>query len=308
MTQNFCGILRVLVLASGLSWGVAPGLALAAGEPQRQFDTPEAAVAELVAAAQTNNEEALVQIFGEKHRDLLGIASKAMEQHNRERFARAAGEYRSLRPEEDGRVTLVVGADAWPFPVPLVKKSGAWIFDTDAGRGEILNRRIGANELAAIDTLHAYVLAQRQYAAVPRDGSRVRAFAQKVRSAPGQRDGLYWEADATKGEEPSPIGPLIPDARLRQPGDPFNGYYFKILTRQGPAAPAGAYSYVINGHMVAGFAMVAYPADYGRTGIKAFIVNHYGDVYEKDLGPATARLAPAMSDYNPDATWALVAD
>jgi hypothetical protein len=308
MKRNICETLRMLVLAAGLGWAAGTGVALAAGEQQRQFDTPEAAVAALAAAAQANDEEALVQIFGEKHRDLLGIAGNGHEWENRERFARAAGEYRLLRPEADGRLTLVVGAQAWPFPVPLVRAGSAWRFDTDAGRGEILSRRIGANELAVIDTLHAYVGAQRQYAAAPRDGSRVRAFAQKVRSAPGKRDGLYWEADAAKGEEASPIGPLIPDARQRRPGEPFNGYHFKILTRQGAAAPAGAYSYVINGHMVAGFAMLAYPAEYGRTGVKSFVVNHYGEVYEKDLGPETAKLGPAMAEYNPDASWALAAD
>ena len=307
MKRTIGETLRVLVVAAGLGWGAGSGVVLAV-EQQLQFDTPEAAAAALVVAAQANDEEALVRIFGERHRDLLGIASKGFEQASRERFVRAAGEYRLLRPEADGRLTLVVGAQAWPFPVPLVRAGAAWRFDTDAGRGEIINRRIGANELAAIDTLHAYVQAQREYATVPRDDNRVRVFARKVRSSPGKRDGLYWDADEAKGEEPSPLGPLIPDARQRQRGEPYNGYHFKILTRQGAAAPGGAYSYIINGHMVAGYAMVAFPAEYGRTGIMSFIVNHYGEVYQKDLGPQTAQRAVTMVDYNPDASWTRVSD
>lgn len=172
----------------------------------------------------------------------------------------------------------------------------------------MLNRRIGANELATIETLRAYLEAQRQYASKPRDQSNVRQFARKVRSTPGKRDGLYWDADPQNMEELSPMGPLIPDASSRQIGAPYNGYDFKILTRQGPAAPAGRYDYIINGRMIAGFAMVAFPANYGSTGIKSFIVNHYGVVYEKDLGPETAKIARAMTEYNPDPTWKRVDD
>jgi hypothetical protein len=221
----------------------------------------------------------------------------------RARFAKMAEEYRVLRPEDDGSVKLVVGYEAWPFPIPLVKEGSGWRFDTEAGMQEVINRRVGENELAVIETLRAYVEAQRQYAAKPRDGTKVRQFAQKVRSSPGKKDGLYWDADPAKGEEASPVGPLIRHPGTRVPGTPYNGYYFKILTRQGPAAPAGRYNYVINGRMVAGFAMVAFPADYGRTGIKTFIINHYGVVYEKDLGPKTANIAAAMTEYNPDVTW-----
>ena len=173
---------------------------------------------------------------------------------------------------------------------------------------EVVDRRVGENELAAIDTLRASVRAQRQYAIKPRDGTTVRQFARKIRSAPGRRDGLYWDADPAKGEEVSPAGPLIRDPGTRVPGTPYNGYYIRILTRQGRAAPAGRYNYVINGHMIAGFAMVAFPADYGRTGIKTFIVNHYGVVYEKDLGPKTSKTAAAMTEYNPDVTWYAVSE
>jgi hypothetical protein len=224
------------------------------------------------------------------------------------RFARAAAEYQLLRPENDGRVTLVVGAEAWPLPIPLVKSGAGWRFDTAAGAEEIINRRVGRNELTAIEVLRFYVNAQRQYAAKPHDGTRVRQFAQNLGSSPGKQDGLYWDADAAKGDELSPLGPLIKDAAKRRRGAPYYGYYFKILKGQGPAAPGGRYSYVINGRMVAGYALIAYPADYGSSGVKTFIVNHYGDVYEKDLGPNTARRAAAITEYNPDSTWKLSVD
>jgi len=165
----------------------------------------------------------------------------------------------------------------------------------------VVKRRIGENELTAISVLRAYVAAQRQYAAEPRDDTGVRQFAQKVQSAPGKKDGLYWPAK--EGEEPSPAGPAI-----EGPKTPYAGYHFKILTAQGAAAPAGKFSYVINGRLIAGFAMVAWPADYGKTGVMTLVVNHYGDVYQKDLGPDTAKLAGAINEYNPDKTWSKVAD
>ena len=208
-----------------------------------------------------------------------------------------------LRVNDDGSVTMVVGYEAWPFPIPLVKTDAGWRFDTDAGFEEVLKRRIGENELTAIATLRAYVEAQRQYAAEPRDGTEVRQFAQKVQSSPGKKDGLYWPADASKGEQPSPGGPEIKDSKT-----PYAGYYFKILTAQGAAAPGGKYSYIINGHLIGGFAMIAWPADYGKTGVMTLLVNHYGDVYQKDLGPNTAVLAAGMSEYNPDSSWSKVTE
>ena len=265
-------------------------------------------VGALVAAARANDEKALVEIFGAKHHDLVGTVDKIRDRENRTRFAESADAYQVLRPEDEGKVTLVVGYEARPFPIPLVKQGSTWRFDTDAGREELLNRFIGANELEAIDTLRAYVSAQLQYASKPRDGTKVRQFARKIHSSPGKRDGLYWDADPAKGEELSPIGPLVHDASGRQPVDPYNGYYFRILTRQGSTAPAGRYDYVINGRMVAGFAMVAFPADYGKTGVKAFIVNHYGVVYERDFGPNTAKIASAVTEYNPGPSWKEVGD
>jgi hypothetical protein len=270
---------------------------------QRVFDSPETALAALVEACRADDSQALATIFGAKHADKIGTVDRARDRDNRAAFARAAQEYRVFRREQNGRVTMIVGFDAWPLPFPLVPEGSGWRFDTEAGIDELINRRVGANELAAIETLRAYVNAQRQYASVSRDEPGVRQFARKLQSAPGKKDGLYWSADAAKGEEISPIGPLLRDTSTRRAGDPYNGYYFKILTRQGQAAPAGRYDYVINGRMIAGFAMVAYPADYGKTGIKTFVVNHYGVVYEKDLGPSTAKVAPALGEYNPDTSW-----
>lgn len=300
-------IVTVLLIAATFMFSVLSAAAqMSAG--QRAFDSPESAAKALVAAARANDERALVEIFGVKHRDLVGTVDKTRDRENRTRFVEAADAYQVLRPEDEGKMTLVVGYEARPFPIPLVKQGSTWRFDTDAGREELLNRLIGANELEAIDTLRAYVDAQRQYASKPRDGTKVRQFARKIRSSPGKKDGLYWNADPAKGEDLSPIGPLIRDGSGREPDDPYNGYHFKILTRQGSAAPAGRYNYVINGRMVAGFAMVAFPADYGKTGVKAFIVNHYGIVYERDLGPNTEKIAVAMAEYNPDLLWKEVED
>jgi len=222
------------------------------------------------------------------------------------RLHKALGEFLVLTPQGNDLTTLVIGAEGWPLPIPLAKQAdGRWRFDTAKGGEEILNRRIGANELKAIETLQAYVGAQREFASKPRGEGPLRAFARRIRSTPGKTDGLYWEAKP--GAEESPFGPLVPDAAQRQPGAPYFGYFYRILTAQGPAAPGGAYSYIINGNMVAGFAMIAYPAAYGNTGIMTFIVNHYGDVYEKDLGPQTAKQAAAIHAYNPDASWAITA-
>jgi len=272
---------------------------------QRAFETPEAAAQAVVEAAKANDENALIDIFGAKYRSLVATVDHAADQANREKFARAAAEHLVLRPDGDNKVTIVAGFEAWPLPIPIVRDGTRWYFDAAAGSEEVLNRRIGRNELTAIELLRAYVQAQRQYASKPRDGSHVRAFARKVASSPGKRDGLYWPAHADRDEEMSPFGPLIQDPGKHKASEPYNGYYFKILTRQGAAAPGGAYSYIINGRMVAGYAMVAAPARYGQTGIKTFIVNHYGDVYEADLGPDTLKKFNAMTEYNPTSKWQL---
>jgi hypothetical protein len=201
---------------------------------------------------------------------------------------------------------VVLGHDNWPFPIPIVKGDQGWFFDTQAGKEEILNRRIGRNELDTVAVCQGYVDAQREYASVDRELDGIIQYAQKVISDPGKRNGLYWEP--AEGEAPSPAGPFV--ARAAAEGYkrsdkpiPFHGYYFRILKAQGPKAAGGAYNYVINGHMVAGFALVAWPADYGASGIMTFVVNQNGIVYEKDLGSKTDKIVQKMTRYNPDETW-----
>jgi hypothetical protein len=202
---------------------------------------------------------------------------------------------------------LVIGAEAWPVPFPIVRVGDRWRFATEEGVEEIVNRRVGGNERNAIYVLRAYIDAQRQYATRDRDGDGVLQYARKVASTPGKQDGLYWPANVAAGEEPSPFGPLLAAgdayAKGHQAGDAYRGYFFRILPRQGQHAPGGAYSYVINGRMIAGFAMVAHPAEYGKTGVMTFIVSHNGKVYEKDLGKDSAAIGGSMTTFDPGAGW-----
>ena len=303
MKQIKPGTLKRMLLAGIL--GIASCVAFAQ-DAQRSFESPEAAAKALVAAAAADDEAALVDIFGAKYRTTFSTADHAQDREARARFAKAAAQYQLLRPERDGRVTLLVGTDAWPLPIPLVRSGATWHFDSAAGAEEMVNRRIGANELAAIRVMTSYGQAQQLYASTARDSTGVHQFAQRLGSTPGKKDGLYWEA--APGEPASPFGPLLKDASGRQPGEPYYGYYYRVLKGQGAAAPGGRYSYIINGRMVAGYALLAYPAQYGVTGIKSFIVNHYGDVYEKDLGAKTGPLAAGITEYNPDKSWSRVVD
>jgi hypothetical protein len=220
--------------------------------------------------------------------------------------------FRVLEEAGNDRQVLLIGEQAWPLPIPLVREQGAWRFATEQGIDEIVNRRIGANERNAITVLRAYLDAQKEYAARDRNGDGVLQYAQKLASAPGKHDGLYWAADDNKGEEASPFGPLVAQSagylKGHVAGDPYRGYHFRILTRQGKSAPGGAYNYVINGRMIAGFAMVGYPDAYGESGVMTFIVSNSGRIYQKNLGRATTKLAAAMTAYNPDATWKKAGD
>ncbi len=265
--------------------------------PPKVFETPVEASDAFITAAKNGEQQAILEIFGDKHKELIGTADPERDKELRGKVAAMAIERRRFRENDENSVTMVIGAEAWPFPVPIVKTEKGWQFDPDTGIGEIVKRRIGENELSAIATLRAYVDAQRAYAAEPRDGSNVRQFAQLLQSSPGKKDGLHWPA--AEGEAPSPAGPEIKDEKT-----PHAGYHFRILTAQGGAAPGGKYSYMINDHFLGGYAMAAWPAEYGKSGIMTLLVNHYGDVYEKDLGPETATLAATISDYNPDETWA----
>ena len=207
---------------------------------------------------------------------------------------------RVLREPSPDRRVLVIGDEAWPMPIPIVRVGDRWRFATEEGADEIVNRRIGGNERNAIYVLRAYIDAQRAYATRDRDGDDVLQYAQKLASTPGKHDGLYWPADTSKGEEASPFGPLVAGSAAylkgHAAGDPYRGYYFRILTRQGKSAPGGAYSYVINGRMIAGFAMVAYPAEYGNSGVMTFIVNQNGKVYQRDLGKKSTQVGARHDD------------
>jgi len=278
---------------------------------QLHFDTPQEAGAALAVAAKSGDTNDMRLIFGPALKEL--VSPDAVQASNAfSNFARRLSEkIVYARQSDSNTIELQLGLDAWPFPIPLVQDKEGWYFDTAVGREEILNRRIGMNELAAIRVCRAYVDAQREYASQPRNGDDVLEYAQHFRSTTNTHDGLYWHAEP--GEEPSPFGPLIVqshDEGYRQATKilgtnlaPYRGYCFQILTRQGSHAPAGKYSYIINGRMLAGFALVAWPAEWGNTGVMTFIVNQQGKVYQKNLGPKTAAIAAAMTAYDPDDTW-----
>lgn len=294
-----------LTLALGLS---VPNAWAEASEPQR-FSTPDEAAAELAKAAQSGDPAALASLFGAGHEGLLSSGDPVEDKNNRDGFAAMAKEKIATDKTGEDQATVLVGTQGWPFPIPLVKHGEGWQFDAAQGEQEIINRRIGRNELRTLSTIRAYVEAQAQYASQDRDGDGVAEYAQKMTSTPGQQDGLFWEAQP--GEADSPLGPLMAEAQAQgyvlggkpQQPTPFHGYYFHILTRQGPAAPGGKYDYIINGNMIAGFGLVAFPASYGASGVMSFIVNHQGKIYQKDLGPKTAEIAKAIKEFNPDTSW-----
>lgn len=275
---------------------------------QKSFATPEEAVKAAVAAARNNDDKELLAIYGPQANQLLFSGDPVADKQRRERFLAAYDEKVAIASEGESRI-VKVGNSEWPYPIPLVKKGEGWVFDTNKGREEILNRRIGQNELDAIQVSLAYVDAQREFATKDRNRDGLLEYAQKFRSDPGKKNGLYWEAKA--GEAQSPLGLLVADARSQGYGSnkasdkpvPYRGYYYRILTTQGKDAAGGAYSYIVKGKMIGGFALVAYPAEYGNSGLMTFIVNHDGKVFQKDLGKNTAAAATAMKEYNPDKTW-----
>jgi hypothetical protein len=301
---------RFALLASLLaSLLIAPVLSQAA--EQRTFATPAAALDAFTAALKANDDAALIALFGEKHKSLVVSGDAAYDSARRAEISAALNAFHVLEESSPDRVQLLMGTQAWPFPIPLVREGNSWRFATEKGAEEIQNRRIGRNERSAISVLRAYAAAQIEYASVDRNGDGVLEYAQKLASAPGKFDGLYWAADASRGETPSPFGPLIAESSPyfagRKQGDPYRGYHFRILTGQGKNAPGGAYSYIINGHMVAGAAMVAYPADPGESGVMTFIVNIAGKIFEKNLGKNTTAVASKMTTYDPGPGWKEVA-
>lgn len=304
--RNICRPLLTLALILALG-----GTALAGSTKVRQksFASPEEAVKSLVEAAKADDDKALAAILGPGSGKLIFSGDPVEDRQGRARFVKRYEEKNLIERQGAARASLSIGSADYPFPIPLVKRGRVWVFDTRAGRREILNRRIGRNELEVIDVLHAYVDAQREYAAKDHDGNGVLEFAQRLNSTPGKHDGLYWEAG--DGEEESPFGPLAARADCQGYGpqfkaarlEPFHGYYFKVLTAQGKDAEGGAFDYIVNGKMILGFAMVAYPAKYRASGVMTFIVNQNGTIYQKDLGRETARLATAMKVYDPGPGW-----
>ena len=274
---------------------------------QKTFASPEEAVKAAIAAARSNSDKELLAIFGPQAKEILSSGDPVADKQRRGDFVAAYDQANRLSTEGENRI-LIVGKQDWPFPIPIVQKGQSWMFDTEQGKQEVLNRRIGGNELFTIQTLLAVVDAEREYAMKDRDRNGLLEYAPKFISDPGKKNGLYWDAKA--GEPESPLGPIMIQARSQGYGaklttapGPYHGYQYRILTAQGKDARGGAYSYLVKGKMIGGFAVVAYPAEYGNSGIMTFIVNHDGKVFQKNLGPNTASVAKSMKEYNPDKTW-----
>jgi hypothetical protein len=278
-----------------------------AQEPEQQtFASAQDAGGAFFAAMQAPGDQAPLRILGPAGKDVLSSGDRAEDADARIGFVVKYKEMHRFVTESNGTVTLVIGAENWPFPIPLVNNHGSWYFDTAAGNDEIVFRRIGKNELAAMDACHDLVEAQKQYFSRP-PADVPKQFAQKLVSDEGQHNGLYWQGAGDDFD--SPLNPLIAYARQNLPSDqvgehvPFNGYMFRILTRQGPHARGGAKNYIVDGKMSRGFAFLAFPVEYRSSGVMTFIVDASGNIYQKDLGPNTPKLAQAMTAYDPDSTW-----
>ncbi len=293
-----------ILFALSLGFSSAPAFARQPG--QRMFASAEDAGRAFFEALEAQDEQAQLSILGPAGKDVLSSGDSGEDLDTRVSFVLKYQEMHRFVMEANGTVTLVVGAENWPFPIPLVKSNGSWYFDTDTGKDEIIFRRIGRNELSAMEACRELVAAQKDYFSRPPDDLPSQ-FAQKLVSDEGQHNGLYWHG--ASDEFDSPITPLIAYARQNLPADQvgehvhFNGYMFRILTSQGPHALGGAKNYIVDGKMSAGFAFVAYPVEYQSAGVMTFIVDKSGTIYEKDLGPDTTKLAQAMTAYDPDSTW-----
>src|SRR5579884_584557 len=269
----------------------------AATAQQRTFATPQEAMQATIDASKHNDTAALRQIFGPASKDVIESGDPAQDKQDRAEFVGLAQEKLGVvqDPTNPDRVTFTIGDEEWPFPVPLIRVDGKWKFDTGSGRMEILAHRIGENELTAIDMCHAFVQAEHQYAGTPHDGAGVQEYAQKLLSSPGKHDGLYSDDSGTD---------IIskPFAEAVASGKPYHGYYFRVLTAEGPSAPGGALNYMVDGRLIGGFALLAWPAEYEVSGVKTFIVNDDGIVYEKDLGAHTAVAAAKITSFDPDSS------
>src|SRR5262245_24042085 len=274
---------------------------------QKRFGTAEEAVQSVIKAAKANNRAEMLAILGADAEDLLSSGDKVADMRARQLILVALNEKWSLSSQGPNTKTLIIGNEEWPYPIPLVKDKGGWKFDAAAGRQEILYRRIGRNELSTIKSCRVYLTAQKEYAAKSHDGKPVGLFAQKFASDTGKQDGLFWKSGP--GDDLSPLGEFAAQAasegysRADSGPTPLHGYLFRLLTAQGSAAPGGAKSYIVNGEMKGGFALLAYPAEYRNSGVMTFIINQDGIIYEKDLGQQTAQAASKINEYNPDSSW-----
>jgi len=310
-------LVRTVILALALlgafavSGGALPTSAAPPAAAAQAFDTPQQAADAIVKAASDGDVAALEKILGPGSKNVVASGDPVEDKNNLEKFAGKAHEKMSIKFDVDDpkRAVLIAGNDDWPMPIPIVEKNGKWRFDVAQGKNEILARRIGSNELDTIELLRGYVDAQEEYASEKRDGAPMRQYAQKWISSPGKQDGLsWWDAN---GKPAGPAGDDIAKALAAgytKKTEPYNGYYFRILTAQGPKARLGARNYIVNGMMIGGFAAVAWPAKYGSTGVQTFLVNSDGVVYQKDLGTDTTKIVAGIKTYNPDKTWTVTKD
>ena len=298
MTMRIGGILAAAILIA----------AAFPARAQQTYPTPEAAVKDLVDSAKAKTPGFGDRILGKDGAALLRSGDADEDARNLKEFNEAAAAETSIDDGPDGSKILRVGKNGWTLPLPLVKTDAGWRFDPAKGKEEMTNRRVGYNEFSAIEACKAYIAAQEEYQRLDRDGDGLREYARRIISTPGTHDGLYWPPESQA--DLSPLDGFAEDANLAgrsgQKPEPYDGYYFRILTAQGPAAPGGAFSYLVNGHMLAGHAMVAWPEKYGDSGVETFICGKNGVVYQKDLGPNTAALGASMAQYNPDASWKVV--
>ena len=299
--------------ATAIAFAFCCAILVRAAEPAgpKNFDSPQAAAEAALKAAEADDVPALLAIFGSSAREILSSGDAVEDKNARAKFVEKAREKMNVAadPKNPRQYVVVVGNGDWPMPVPIVGSKGKWHFDVKQGKHEILARRIGENELDAIALLRGYVEAQRLYAAEVHDGSGVHQYAQRVLSTPGKHDGLSWKNE--DGSVGGPMGDVVAKAIATghtSKSEPYNGYHFRTLTAQGPAARLGARDYVVQGRMIGGFAAIAWPATYGVTGIQTFLVNNDGLVYQKNLGPQTSKVAPTMTKFNPDKTWTVTED
>lgn len=310
MSPAFSRCLLLLGIALGaLTAVVPPAFAARAVPVQQQYASPDAAVEALVAALRADDLKGIAAILGAGSRDLINSGDPVADRNARARFVAAFDKRSRIELRDDTEATLIVGEKDWPLPFPIVKDAQGWRFDAQSGAEEVLNRRVGRNELAAIQVCLAYVDAQREYALTEGNRNGLHEYAMKLVSAPGKKDGLYWRP-TSEGQPLSPLGPLAAQAKAEGYGkgknaghEPYHGYLYKILTAQGPDAAGGAYDYITHGKMIGGFAFVAYPARWGVSGVMTFVVNHEGVVYEKNLGKSTTVIVSRMKRYDPDSSW-----